>query len=246
MFNTLGVAACASLFTKKPIQIDWWPITRDSIIFSINISILVTIAWDGVVFWYETCILVVLYVGYWVLMFQNPRIMKFVKKIVEERLMWCQRIKNYDIANQRPKEIEPDTQVANESAPNNDATVYKETYKSFDNSAFDDNETIISTVEVIKAHSQFLDDDLKEPTKPWERSFSPDLSVVYANEDENEEWKLWKIPANASKFEIFWYFFTWLIRFCLHYTIPNPIKYKKWFVMSFVMCIVWIGGVSYM
>jgi hypothetical protein len=51
MFNTLGVAACASLFTKKPIQIDWWPITRDSIIFSINISILVTMAWDGVIMW---------------------------------------------------------------------------------------------------------------------------------------------------------------------------------------------------
>jgi solute carrier family 24 (sodium/potassium/calcium exchanger), member 4 len=51
MFNTLGVAACASLFTKKPIQIDWWPITRDSIIFSINISILVAMAWDGVIMW---------------------------------------------------------------------------------------------------------------------------------------------------------------------------------------------------
>lgn len=79
MFNTLGVAACASLFTKKPIQIDWWPITRDSIIFSVNISILVVMAWDGVVMWYETCVLLALYVGYWVLMFQNTRIMKFVK-----------------------------------------------------------------------------------------------------------------------------------------------------------------------
>lgn len=79
MFNTLGVAACASLFAKKPIQIDWWPITRDSIMFSFNISVLVVMAWDGVVMWYETCVLVALYVGYWVLMFQNPRIMKSVK-----------------------------------------------------------------------------------------------------------------------------------------------------------------------
>jgi sodium/potassium/calcium exchanger 4 len=47
LFNTLGVAACASLFAKKPIQIDWWPITRDSILFSLNVILLVVFAWDS-------------------------------------------------------------------------------------------------------------------------------------------------------------------------------------------------------
>ena len=250
MFNTLGVAACASLFAKKPIQIDWWPITRDSIIFSINISILVIMSWDGVIYWYETCVLVVLYVGYWILMFQNPRIMKFVKKIVEDRLMWCQRIKNYDIANQRPKEIDPETQVqVQEPARNHDETIHKESYTSFDNNAYDNSEPVVSTVEAIKPkNSQLVNDDLKKPTQTaWERSLSPDLSIVYANDEvDTEGWKLWEIPVKTSKFELFWYFFTWPIRFCLHYTIPNPIKYKNWFVMSFIMCIVWIAAVSYM
>lgn len=76
LFNTLGVAACASMAAAKPIQMDWWPITRDCLMFSINVSVLVTIVWDGRVYWYETIILVCLYFCYWIIMFQNPRIMK--------------------------------------------------------------------------------------------------------------------------------------------------------------------------
>ena len=193
--------------------------------------------------WYETIILVVLYVGYWILMFQNPRIMRFVKNIVEDRLLWCQRIKNYDIANQRPKE----TQV---QIPKSIDDQNRESYKAYNNNAFEENEPDIAIIEAIKARNRSKSFDINaiDPSTKAarERRASTDLSIVYADEEENEEWSLWKIPSDVSKFDIFWYFFTWPIRFCLHYTIPNPVKYKKWFVMSFIMCIIWIAGVSYM
>ncbi|CRK88974.1 CLUMA_CG002559, isoform A [Clunio marinus] len=144
LFNTLGVAASAAMFTKKPIQIDWWPITRDSILFSINLSILVIFAWDGVIMWWETCILVTLYV---------------------------------------------------------DPPMKRERRKSFDLSRID--------------------------------------------EVDEEEFKIWEIPRGVGWFDIFWYFFTWPIRFILYYTIPNPITQKKWFAASFVICILWIGIVAY-
>jgi Ca2+/Na+ antiporter len=234
LFNTLGVAASAALFTKKPIQIDWWPITRDSIIFSINVSILVAMAWDGVIMWYETCVLVSLYVGYWVLMFQNVKIMKFFKHLVEDRLMWCQRIKNYDIINQRPFEVKPATNTNH--AENGDVSPKsptsaknRESYKSFDNNAFEGSNTEINTIDF--------------PIKHRGRRQSFDLTRI--DEIEEEEFEVWAIPQNVSKFDIFWYFLTWPIRFFLHYTIPNPIKYKKWFVLSFAMCIIWIGSVAY-
>jgi Ca2+/Na+ antiporter len=225
MFNTLGVAACASMFTKKPIQIDWWPITRDSIVFSINISILVIFAWDGVVMWYETIIMVILYVGYWFLMFQNPRIMKFVKHVVEDKLLWCQRIKNYDIANQRPFVFKPTSEA---NVENGKDKSNRESYKAYDNFGFD------VTVEAAKPES------VKAALPPS----STDLTL--ASDDDEDDFKIWEIPRSVGYFELFWYFFTWPIRFLLHYTIPNPKKYKKWFVFPFAMCIVWIAGVSYM
>ncbi|KAG5679260.1 hypothetical protein PVAND_008840 [Polypedilum vanderplanki] len=197
LFNTLGVAACASLFARQPIQIDWWPITRDSILFSMNVIILVLFAWDGIIMWWETCILMTLYVLYWTLMFQNKRIMNFVKNIVEERLMWCQRIKNYDIENQRPRE----------------------TQSGIENSSYVESE--ISTNEVNE--------------------------IKQTEEEEVENvFELWKLPENRTTLIIFWYIFTWPIRFLLHYTIPDPVKHKNLFPISFLMCVIWIGCTSYM
>lgn len=230
LFNTLGVAACASLFTKKPIQIDWWPITRDSILFSFNISVLVAMAWDGVIMWWETIILVTLYVGYWCLMFQNPRIMKFVKNIVEDRLMWCQRIKNYDIINQKPFDAKP-TEAAVPQIIETANSSARQSYLSVDNHS------------VLERTNTFNIYSIDPPRKIHDRRKSFDLSRI--DEVDEEEFKVWEIPHGSSKWDMVWYFVTWPIRFCLHYTIPNPITHKKWFAFSFVMCIVWIAVVAY-
>lgn len=252
LFNTLGVAACASLFTKKPIQIDWFPITRDSIIFSINVSILVAMVWDGVIMWWETIILVCLYVAYWFLMFQNPRIMRFVKSIVEDRLMWCQRIKNFDIINQQPFAVKPprDNQSKRHSNANNNALRNNPELaaKGIDNNGYEASSPDIATIEAIRSRDRAKSFDINAfdmpmPPRHRERRQSFDLSRI--DEIEEEEFKVWEIPRDTTKFNMFWYFFTWPIRFLLHYTIPNPIVYKKWFVLSFAMCIIWIGAISY-
>lgn len=225
LFNTLGVAACASLFAKKPIQIDWWPITRDSILFSINVLILVSIAWDGAVMWWETCILLTVYVLYWALMFQNERIMKNIKCIVEDKLLWCQRIKNYDIVNQR---------CLNESDNSNNATNNNNvvTKPGINNFGFQASTSDFDSVKIIDPNVR-------------KRRQSTDLAKIYSEVDE-EEFQIWVFPKNVAKFDIFWYFFTWPIRFSLHYTIPNPIKHKNFFPLTFVMCIIWIACTSYM
>lgn len=91
MFNTLGVAALAALSAPKPVQLDWWPITRDSILYSMNIGLLVAFAWDGRIYWYESLTMVIASVLYFVIMFQNQRIMGFVKKYVEGKWNCCKK-----------------------------------------------------------------------------------------------------------------------------------------------------------
>lgn len=240
LFNTLAVAAAASLFTKKPIQIDWWPITRDSILFSINISILVAMSWDGVIMWWEATILVVLYVGYWVLMFQNPRLMKFFKHIVEDRLLWCQRIKNYDIINQRPKDQPPPPIAPNE---NQVERGLGESFKAYTNQGFSGSQGEFNTVTDLKAARERSDSITSHPRHSKERRASFDLTRI--NETEEEIFKVWEIPKNVKWYDTAWYFLTWPIRFLLHYTIPDPVVHKKWFVASFILCIVWIAAASY-
>jgi sodium/potassium/calcium exchanger 4 len=191
--------------------------------------------------WWETCILVALYVLYWILMFQNERIMKFVKNIVENKLMWCQRIKNYDIANQCPYDenpATPATTITHVETPPIDAKPY-----GINNAAFTVSETDLTRTYSETYRKRRESADIIEARRT--RRDSTDLSVIYA-EEEDEEFKIWQLPRGASVFDQFWFFFTWPIRFSLHYTIPNPIKYKQWFALSFIMCIVWIGCTSYM
>lgn len=64
-------------------------------------------------------------------------------------------------------------------------------------------------------------------------------------EEEEEEVNLWEIPRQTNKVGLLWYFYSWPIRFVLNFTIPNPAKMRKWYPLTFIMCIVWLAGTSY-
>lgn len=63
------------------IQIDWWPITRDSIIYVCTITMLVVMAGDEKIMWYEALVLLIFYIVYFIIMWQNQRIYKFVSRL---------------------------------------------------------------------------------------------------------------------------------------------------------------------
>lgn len=93
-FNTLGVAACAGIATRKPVQLEWYPLARDCLIFAINVSMLTAMSWDGVIQWYEGMILSIGYVVYWLVLFQNERIKALVSRLKLDK-MWCCRQYTY-------------------------------------------------------------------------------------------------------------------------------------------------------
>lgn len=64
-------------------------------------------------------------------------------------------------------------------------------------------------------------------------------------EDEEEEFQLWKFPKGQPKIQIFWHFFTWPIKLVLHYLIPDPTVHRKWYPLTFILCMLTIGGCSY-
>lgn len=87
-FNTLGVAACAGIATRKPVQLLWYPLLRDCIIFAIAVSMLTAMSWDGVIEWHEGLILTLGYIVYWIVLFQNTRIKRCVDYLKLDR-WWC-------------------------------------------------------------------------------------------------------------------------------------------------------------
>lgn len=94
MFNTLGVAAVASFAAPKSIQLDWWPITRDCVLYSSNILVLIICVWDNQITLAETIVMVVLYFTYFIIIFQTKRLMPTVKWFLEQYMNCC-RVSSY-------------------------------------------------------------------------------------------------------------------------------------------------------
>ncbi|CAH2985458.1 unnamed protein product [Chilo suppressalis] len=157
IFNALGVAAIGGLAAMQPIVIEARPVTRDVIIYMVNVSVLFIIVWDGQVDWQEATVLGALYILYFIIMFNSVRIFKLFDKIVAS----CCKNKN-------SLEV---TELAND----------KSIEEGIDNKAFSESTTNIAGSNGIAEKSVIAQDEDESPTKPKKSlfRFPKEKSLVY-------------------------------------------------------------------
>lgn len=223
LFNTLGVACLAGLACKKPVQLDWWPITRDCIMFAFHISVLAGFAWDGRIYWYEAMVFVILFFTYFVVMFQNKHIMKVAKKYIEVKWNLCARVI-------RDMEATEQAEAANASAAAAAAAANANRHSALE-------KVRLSTASILS------DQMAEKPMKVGELQI-PSRHVL-PDTEEYPPMTLWKI-SRETKLRTVWWFYSWAIRFVLTFTIPNPIYMRRWYPLTFIMCIIFIGLTSFL
>ncbi|XP_012348110.1 sodium/potassium/calcium exchanger 3 isoform X2 [Apis florea] len=64
VFNILAVPACCGLFANQILNLEAWPVTRDTIAYAITVLLLILTLQDGRIEWYEALILVLSYFLY--------------------------------------------------------------------------------------------------------------------------------------------------------------------------------------
>jgi len=81
VFNVLFVIGCCAIFTPGHLPLTWWPFARDCTYYIISLIVLAifygVITPDEIV-WWEATILLLMYVGYATMMFNNRRIQNWV------------------------------------------------------------------------------------------------------------------------------------------------------------------------
>ncbi|XP_014204794.1 sodium/potassium/calcium exchanger 3-like [Copidosoma floridanum] len=85
VFNILAVPACCGLFASQVLDLDWWPISRDSMAYGITVLLLIVTLRDGRIEWYEAFILVLCYILYILAMCFNTRISSCLNLFVTKR-----------------------------------------------------------------------------------------------------------------------------------------------------------------
>ncbi|KAB0795500.1 hypothetical protein PPYR_12339 [Photinus pyralis] len=96
-----------------------------------------------------------------------------------------------------------------------------------------------------KAQQNHVDNNVEQP-KP-----APDVEKAApppVDDDSDFEyvWNVWTFPKDSSMFNKVWWIFVWPILFILKYTIPNTKKHHSMFLLTLLMCIAWIGSMTYL
>eukprot|EP01084_Bolivina_argentea_P226760 382996_1 len=77
VFNVLFVIGCCAIFTPGHLPLTWWPFARDCLYYIMSLIILAIfygVISPDIIQWWEALILLLLYIGYVTLMFNNQRV----------------------------------------------------------------------------------------------------------------------------------------------------------------------------
>ncbi|KAL0902377.1 hypothetical protein ABMA27_000262 [Loxostege sticticalis] len=203
IFNALGVAAIGGLAAITPIAIEARPVTRDVLIYMVNVSVLVAIVWDGQVDWQEATVLGVLYVLYFILMFNSVRIFKLIDIIIGK---CCQRKNMLTIS---------------------DAVEEKSVEEGVDNKGFNGSTVNVNGNGISNGKSVAAIDSVPETEKVKKPK------------------SVFRFPKENSWVYRIWWLYSWPLKFLMTLTIPSPIRFRRFYPLAFIMCIVWIGVNSY-
>lgn len=79
VFNVLAVPAFCALFVGKVVDLDWWSVSRDCVMYAIAVIALILTLLDDVVYWHEALLLVLMYTLYIFAMVFNGRLGSFFR-----------------------------------------------------------------------------------------------------------------------------------------------------------------------
>uniref|UniRef100_A0A1L8DKB0 Sodium/potassium/calcium exchanger 5 n=1 Tax=Nyssomyia neivai TaxID=330878 RepID=A0A1L8DKB0_9DIPT len=255
VFNILAVAACCGIGAGMVVPLDWWPLTRDCLAYGITVAILICIIHDERVEWYEALTLVLLYIVYIAVMYFD----KSFQKCARGSLKHARQRRSHDgtaslrskssremetLEAHLPLRIEHFQQngniknITHIDASNNELTTAIDTQSKTtpvrepQTAATDENSTIDMKQEAEGVDVKVDVKDVKEVDE----------------EEKDETHFLFRYPCEASCCRQLVWFIIWPIHLVFFFTIPDCEKprLKKWFPMTFIMCIIWIGSLSYL
>uniref|UniRef100_A0A0K8TR74 Sodium/potassium/calcium exchanger 5 n=1 Tax=Tabanus bromius TaxID=304241 RepID=A0A0K8TR74_TABBR len=229
VFNILAVAACCGIGAGMVVPLDWWPLTRDCLAYGITVAILICIIHDERVEWYEALALVLLYIVYIAVMYFDKSFQKCAREALEAHFPL--RIEHFQ-QNGNIKNITHIDSSNNELSSGVD--IQKNPSKGLD--------SVVVPVE----HSEVQTNDTKAEVEISHVQKEPNETI--GGDDVDENYSLIRYPKGKSCFRQITWVIIWPIHLLFFFTIPDcerP-KLKKLFPLTFVMCIIWIGSLSYM
>ncbi|GAB0094739.1 Sodium/potassium/calcium exchanger [Sergentomyia squamirostris] len=256
VFNILAVAACCGIGAGMVVPLDWWPLTRDCLAYGITVAILICIIHDERVEWYEALTLVLLYIVYIAVMYFD----KSFQKCARGSLKHARQRRSHDATASVRSKSSREMETLEAHLPlriehfQQNGNIKNITHIDASNNELTSSIDTQSKTTPIRGpdQSQQATDTTENVTTAMDIKLEPetkmDVKEVTETEEKLLEFSLLRYPSGASCFKQFVWFITWPIHLVFFFTIPDceKPKLKKWFPLTFLMCIIWIGSLSYL
>lgn len=192
VFNVLAIIGVTAIFAGQTLYLDWKPVTRDCLFYSMAVLSVILIFLDGMIKWYEGMGATLAYGCYIIFMKFNSQIMAYVDDLT------------------RSKKVKPgeDEEVGS------------------------------------KEEGGALNGDSKD-SDAIGAAGSGEGGEGEGDDDEEESANPFKPPDSARDYPLWLLSLPWYAVFTI--TIPDCTKprWDKWYMVSFIMSIVWIGVISW-
>ncbi|XP_037036753.1 sodium/potassium/calcium exchanger 3 isoform X2 [Bradysia coprophila] len=249
VFNILAVAACCGIGAGMVVPLDWWPLTRDCLAYGITVAILICIIHDERVEWYEALILVLLYIVYIAVMYYDKSIQKCARGGVRHARNRRSQRSSLESKSSTPDDEEkiPSLTIEHFQQNGNIKNIAHIDASTNELTVADVNKKVVNKLgeeDVVEAELSKTTDNKAEvisvPEAPPKEIAEVDIIP--------KGYSLIRFPKEKSCFRKIMWFVIWPIHFLFMLTIPDcerP-RLKNWFPITFLMCIVWIGSLSYL
>ncbi|CAN7944523.1 unnamed protein product, partial [Ixodes pacificus] len=239
------------------IPIDWFPITRDCVMYAVTVVALIGVISNNIVEWYEALILILMFLAYIVVLFFNAHIEYY--SLVKVREEWLRMAALRECNGRLGPGLTPcpghscRNEVYHVHSWRSKAPLRKKWFERNDAAA--DKEQDDEATPLVKS---FQERQEFSTTQRRDSAVSADVerrrrdSILVSEsvcklEEQEEQESVWFMPREGSVGQVLWVLF-WPVRFLLHFTVPDCRKesLRRWYSLTFILSVVWIGAVSYL
>ncbi|CAL1301185.1 unnamed protein product [Larinioides sclopetarius] len=225
VFNILGITGVAGIaLWNEVLEIDWYPMVRDCIAYSITVLCLVGIIYDNIVTWWESVILLGIFFLYILLMYFNTSVEKSTRSLARRigpDSCFCRSCQDKGTEEEKEPLLKEKVFVP-------------ELYSSPQKPALSPADKISVTVSECTGRKDPQGNEIISETQP-------------KDEEDDDETSLCSPPRHGIV-RFLWWLVMWPASLLLTITIPNSSypKCVKAFPLTFLVSIAWLGVLSYL
>ncbi|XP_036003185.1 sodium/potassium/calcium exchanger 4 isoform X2 [Fundulus heteroclitus] len=255
VFNILCIIGVCGIFAGQVVVLTWWPVFRDSFYYTLSVIALIAFIYDEKIVWWESLVLVIMYVGYILVMKFNSSMQRFFMGKSSKNVANGNAATSSEMEDVKPsKAYSRGSVVMVDEMMNASPSKFRfpeAGLRVMVTSHFGPKtrlrmaSRLIITEKLVQA-ANGVETQVTDGKVEIENGNVPEDKPEDKEAEENDTISPFHIPRNVGS-KIKW-LISWPLLLLLFITVPNCAKprWEKFFMVSFILSTVWIAVFSYL